>query len=96
VEQKVVATPDNPLTLVTSNLSGDFPQGVKLGTIDRLGPGADGLFQTGVVKLNPQLANLHEVAVLVPDEPMIKAVPPPQPNAPHSTANSLRRPGGNP
>jgi cell shape-determining protein MreC len=80
---------------VTSSLSGDFPQGLKLGTIDRLGPGADGLFQTGVVKLNPALANLHEVAVLVPDEPGA-SLPAPSPAAPHSTANVLRRPGGNP
>jgi rod shape-determining protein MreC len=95
VQQDVTVSPGSPLTLVTSSLSGDFPQGLKLGTIDRLGPGADGLFQTGVVKLNPALANLHEVAVLVPDEPNTN-MPAPSPAAPHSTANVLRRPGGNP
>ncbi len=95
VQQGVTVLPGSPLTLVTSSLSGDFPEGLRLGTIDRLGPGADGLFQTGVVKLDPQLANLHEVAVLVPDEPSAR-VPTPVPAAPRSTANVPRRPGGKP
>ena len=97
VQQDVSVPPGTPVTVVTSSLSGDFPQGLKLGTIDRLGPGADGLFQTGVVKLNPELANLHEVAVLVPDEPSATVRQPAPAAAPsHPSANPPRRPGSNP
>jgi rod shape-determining protein MreC len=55
------------MLLVTSNLGGVFPSGLPMGEVDRLAPGDDGLFQTGAVKLDPRLADLHEVAVLVPD-----------------------------
>jgi len=59
--------PGTRLRLFSSKLSSVFPDGLPLGEIERLEPGSDGLFQTGVVKLDSRLASLEEVAVLVPD-----------------------------
>lgn len=60
--------PGQPLRLVSSKLSGRFPEGLTMGEIERFVPGSDGLSQTGIVKLDTRLLNLQEVAVLVPDE----------------------------
>lgn len=57
-----------PLRLVSSKLSGRFPEGLMLGEIERFVPSSDGLSQTGIVKLDTRLLNLEEVAVLVPDD----------------------------
>ena len=51
--------------LVTSGL-GVFPPGLNLGQIVELRMSDDGLFKTGVVKLDDRLASLVEVTVLVP------------------------------
>jgi rod shape-determining protein MreC len=69
VSPSLTLTAGGALLLVTSNLGGVFPSGLPLGEVERLAPGDDGLFQTGVVKLDPRLADLHEVAVLVPNAP---------------------------
>ncbi len=76
------------MLLVTSNLGGVFPSGLPLGEVDRFTPGADGLFQTGLVKLDPRLADLHEVAVLVPDAPDA-ASPPLAPTAKSPSSTPL-------
>jgi rod shape-determining protein MreC len=60
------ATPNEPKRLVTSGLGGVFPPGLTLGTIVRTEMGSDGLFQSGVVKLDERLGSLTEVTVLVP------------------------------
>jgi rod shape-determining protein MreC len=52
--------------LVTSGLGGVFPPGLVIGTLTRLNASADGLFKTGEVGLDPRLAELSEVTVLVP------------------------------
>jgi rod shape-determining protein MreC len=65
----VFANANNPKRLVTSGLGGVFPPGLTLGRIVKLDPGADGLFQSGVVKLDDRLGSLTEVTVLVPQNP---------------------------
>jgi rod shape-determining protein MreC len=65
----VFATPDAPKRLVTSGLGGVFPPGLSLGSVVKVEPSTDGLFKTGEVQLNANLANLTEVTVLVPLSP---------------------------
>jgi rod shape-determining protein MreC len=65
----ILATPAAPRRLVTSGLGGVFPAGLPIGELTRAEPGPDGLFKTGEVRLDPALAALHEVTVLVPLHP---------------------------
>lgn len=62
----LVATHNEPLRLVTTQLGGSFPEGLTIGYIDNLHKESDGLFQTGKVKLDPRLLELQEVVVLLP------------------------------
>ncbi len=62
------AVADDPRRVVTSGLGGVFPAGLYIGEITTLEPSADGLFQTGRVRLDDRLHSLYEVAVLVPLE----------------------------
>jgi rod shape-determining protein MreC len=62
----VYASPEMPKRLVTSGLGGVFPGGLSLGTIVKVEPSPDGLFKSGDVLLDPNLATLTEVTVLVP------------------------------
>ncbi|MDP0500801.1 MAG: rod shape-determining protein MreC [Verrucomicrobiota bacterium JB022] len=62
-----------PLTLVSSRLGGVFPDGLKIGDVYQLDPGADGLFQSGLVRLPDELQSLEEVAVLIPLQPSEEA-----------------------
>ncbi len=62
----VIVGPNTPKRLVTSGHGGVFPPGLMLGQITRLELASDGLFQTGVVKLDERLGSLTEVTVLVP------------------------------
>jgi rod shape-determining protein MreC len=73
----IIISEDNPARLVTSSLGGVFPQGLTLGDVGRLEPGSDGLFQAGAVRLDPELATLREVAVLVPIPASEYSAPPP-------------------
>ena len=68
VPSDFLASPEEPLELVSSRLGGVFPDGLPLGTVERLETGPSGLFQTGPVLLDPELLTLEEVAVLVPVE----------------------------
>jgi len=64
------ASPEEPLTLVSSRLGGVFPDGLKIGEVRHLETDSSGLFQTGVVVLDKALLDLEEVAVLLSaDEP---------------------------
>lgn len=65
----VFASPQQPRRLVTSDLGGVFPAGLTVGEITRLELGADGLFKSGEVRLDPRLGELTEVTVLVPLNP---------------------------
>lgn len=62
----VVVNPGAPKRLVTSGFGGVFPPGLTLGTILRADMGSDGLFKSGIVKLDERLGSLTEVTVLVP------------------------------
>lgn len=59
----------DPAVLVSSRLGGVFPEGLNIGLITELEPGADGYFQRGRVQLNADLASIKEVAVIVPNPP---------------------------
>ncbi|MBL9202195.1 MAG: rod shape-determining protein MreC [Opitutaceae bacterium] len=66
----VVVTPSAAKRLVTAGFGGVFPPGLTIGTITRTTGSAEGLFQTGEVKLDERLGSLTEVTVLVPlDKP---------------------------
>jgi len=65
----VFVTPTTPKRLMTSGLGGVFPPGLALGEIVRVEPSSDGLFKTGEVRLDPRLASVSEVTVLVPLKP---------------------------
>jgi len=60
------ASPTSPKRLVTSGLGGVFPAGLIIGEITRLETSTDGLFKTGDVRLDPRLAEITEVTILVP------------------------------
>ncbi len=57
--------PASPPRIVTSGIGGVFPAGLPVGYLTRLKPGASGMFQDGEVRLDTNLSNLSEVAVLV-------------------------------
>jgi rod shape-determining protein MreC len=84
VSSDYTISPGQPVRLVTSSLSGMFPTGLTLGWVESLGPGSDGWFQSGPVKLDPALAHLHEVAVLVPETAATPLAPSSIPPAPAS------------
>ena len=65
----IYASADMPKRLVTSGLGGVFPAGLTLGTVTKVEPSTDGLFKTGEVQLDPNLASLTEVTVLIPLDP---------------------------
>lgn len=54
------------LRLVTTHLSGNFPEGLTIGYIYNLEPDSDGLFQSAEVVLDKKLLELQEVVVLLP------------------------------
>jgi rod shape-determining protein MreC len=64
--QDLLTTSQEPLTLVSTHLGGTFPPGLTIGTVPWLEPGSTGIFQTGTVRLDPRLQDLHEVTVLIP------------------------------
>ncbi len=66
VPMDVFALEAEPKRLVTSGLGGEFPAGLVIGQLIKVSPSTDGLFKTGVVRLDPRLAELNEVTVLVP------------------------------
>ncbi len=68
--QDLMASSQNPLRLVSTGLGGTFPPGLTIGTVSWLEPGNTGIFQAGAVLLDERLLHLHEVAVLVPINPL--------------------------
>lgn len=68
VPADIGVTLKEPRRLTSSRLGGTFPDGLTLGWVYRLEPSPDGLFQSGLVRLDPRLQSLREVAVLIPLE----------------------------
>jgi rod shape-determining protein MreC len=68
--QDLVASTNEPLQLVSTHLGGTFPPGIAIGEVVWLEPGSTGIFQAGEVALDPDLLSLHEVAVLIPLNPI--------------------------
>jgi rod shape-determining protein MreC len=52
--------------VVTSSLGGEFPQGFTLGWASHFTPGSNGLFQAGVVSLDPRLSAVREATPAQP------------------------------
>ena len=65
----IYASPSAPKRLATSGLGGTYPPGMTIGQIIHVESSADGMFKTGEVSLDPRLAELTEVTVLVPASP---------------------------
>jgi len=65
----VYANASEPKLLATSGLGGVYPAGLTIGRIVHVESSEDGLFRTGEVELDPRLAELTEVTVLVPSNP---------------------------
>jgi rod shape-determining protein MreC len=65
----VYANASEPKVLSTSGLGGVYPPGLTIGRIVHVESSEDGLFKTGEVELDPRLADLTEVTVLVPANP---------------------------
>ncbi len=65
----VYANASEPKRLATSGLGGVYPAGLTIGRIVHVESSEDGLFRTGEVELDPRLAELTEVTVLVPSNP---------------------------
>ncbi|HXN35544.1 MAG TPA: rod shape-determining protein MreC [Opitutaceae bacterium] len=65
----VYANASAPKLLSTSGLGGVYPAGLTIGRIVHVESSEDGLFKTGEVELDPRLAELTEVTVLVPSNP---------------------------
>jgi rod shape-determining protein MreC len=63
----VFVSTGTPRRLVTSGLGGVFPPNLTIGYMTRVEPSTDGLFKSGDVRLDPALADLNEVTVLVPE-----------------------------
>jgi cell shape-determining protein MreC len=59
-----------PVKVVTSSLSGVYPDGVPIGVVLRLRRSSDGISQEAEVVLNPSLFHAREAVVLLP-EPMV-------------------------
>ena len=55
-----------PIRIVSSRLSGIFPEGIPIGSISHFLPSRNSLLRNGLVKLDAQLLNLSEVALLIP------------------------------
>lgn len=68
--QDLVANSKNPFQLVSTRLGGTFPPGLAIGSVAWLEPGSTGIFQAGEVLLDERLLSLHEVAVLIPLNPV--------------------------
>ncbi len=65
----IYASASEPKVLTTSGLGGVYPPGLTIGRIVHVESSEDGLFKTGEVELDPRLADLTEVTVLVPANP---------------------------
>ncbi|MEM0966039.1 MAG: rod shape-determining protein MreC [Verrucomicrobiota bacterium] len=66
VPSDLFASPEDPLILVSSRLGGVFPDGLHIGEVRFMETDSSGLFQQGIVQLEPALLDLHEVSVLLP------------------------------
>lgn len=64
VPQDLHASKEKPLTLTTSSLGANFPEGIPIGKVFELEGGEDGLFKIGQVSLNENLSSILEVTVL--------------------------------
>lgn len=62
------ANRQKPLRLISTGLGGTFPPGLTIGNVSWMEPGSSGIFQTGEVRLDKRLLNLHEVSVIIPIE----------------------------
>lgn len=74
VPSDLFASPEDPLSLVSSYLGGVFPDGLHIGEVRFLETDSSGLFQQGSVILNERLLDLHEVTVLIPADAVAEEI----------------------
>jgi rod shape-determining protein MreC len=60
--------PGKPARVITSGLGGSFPEGLVIGTVSQLELSPDGLFQQGEVRIDPAIASLQEVSVIMREQ----------------------------
>lgn len=66
VPADVTASDEHPLQLVTSGLSGVYPEAIPIGHIYKLKASSNGVFQEGEVLLDDRLLSLRESTVFIP------------------------------
>jgi len=69
VPHDLIASEQAPLILKSSSLSGNYPNGLKIGEVRQLEGEEDGLFKRGQVLLDPQIGHITEVTILLPELP---------------------------
>jgi len=74
VPSDIYASPEAPVSLVSSRLGGVFPDGLLIGEVRYLETDSSGLFQSGVVQLNEDLLDLNEVTVIVLTDPAAQEI----------------------
>ena len=67
VPHDLFASEESPLTLMSSSLSGNYPDGLKIGEVYFLEGGDDGLFKTGKVILNREIGTCKRSTILIPE-----------------------------
>jgi len=74
VPSDIYASPEAPVSLVSSRLGGVFPDGLLIGEVRYLETDSSGLFQSGIVQLNEDLLDLNEVTVIVLTDPAAQEI----------------------
>lgn len=74
VPPDIKASRKHPQRLISSRLGGIFPQGLFIGEAISLEPDSNGLFSRGIVRLSPNIRDIHEVSVLIPVPPAEESI----------------------
>lgn len=62
----ISASPHRPLRIVTSSLSGVYPEGIPIGVVTELKESDNGVFQEGFVHIDDRILQLREATIFIP------------------------------